>query len=92
MSDLGPKWIRLAPNRTNLRLFFRSDFSTFGSILKSAKFDNFGGNLTHFEPNSDIHGSLDKVTYHHKEKISEKKSNVPRPVGEYIEKDVLNNL
>ena len=29
--SLAPKWVRLAPNGTN-RSFFRSDFSTFGSV------------------------------------------------------------
>ena len=31
MVGLAPKWVRLAPNGTNLGLY-QSDFSTFGSI------------------------------------------------------------
>ena len=47
MLGLAPKWVRLAPNWTNPG-FFRSDFSTFGSIWKSPAFVPFRANMTNF--------------------------------------------
>ena len=33
--DLGPKWVRLAPNWTNMDIFFRSDSVHFGSLSQN---------------------------------------------------------
>ena len=60
--DLGPKWVRLAPNETNPGLF-QIRFKYFlanrakkywNLIWKSPGFVPFGANLTHFGPKCDI--------------------------------------
>ena len=52
-NNLHTNLLRLAPNGTNLRLFFRRIFSHWNLILKSPKFVPFGANLTNFVLNSD---------------------------------------
>ena len=56
VSHLGPLWVRLAPNGTNLGLFkmsFRRAKMFWKLILKSPRFVpfEFGDNLTNFGPN-----------------------------------------
>ena len=55
MSDLGPKWVRLVPNRTIPGIFqirFTEPKCTVSDLKKKMLgFVPFGANLTHFGPN-----------------------------------------
>ena len=48
--DLGPKWVRLAPNGTNPGIFQISEPKCTESDLKNSRVVPFGANLTHFWP------------------------------------------